>query len=100
MKKGKLVRDRIPEIMEGMGMTPRIRIADPSEMKGLLTEKLKEEVAEFVESGKPEELIDILQVLYELALEHGMSRSVFETKRAEKSVARGAFLDRIVLEEP
>src|SRR5713226_85246 len=61
---GKLVRDKIPDIIRSKGAEPIIRVADGSEYQFLLRSKLVEEVEEFLASDDdPEELADILQML-------------------------------------
>ena len=59
----KLVRDRIPEIIEASGKSCRTSISTGEELIQRLQSKLIEEFNEFVESGKDlEELADILEV--------------------------------------
>ena len=43
---GKLVRDRIPEIIAAEGKTPTVRILNDQEYEAALLDKLCEEVAE------------------------------------------------------
>ena len=92
---GKLVRDKIPEIIEASGATPLTRILETEEYLSCLETKLDEEVQEFHESKATEELADILEVVYALAEAHGCSRAelqeIFDTKHA----ARGGFEKRI-----
>jgi len=53
---GKLVRDKIPEIIRGEGLEPVIYAADEQEYASRLRDKLQEEVAEFIASDNdPEE---------------------------------------------
>ena len=60
----KLVRDKIPEIIQREGKEPRIRlIEDDNEFLKLLVDKLLEEAKEFQTSYKQEELADIFEVL-------------------------------------
>ena len=65
MKKyyNKLVRDKIPEIIEIAGKRAEIRIADDSEYANLLKQKLLEEVDEYMQSNNPDELADIIEVV-------------------------------------
>ena len=60
----KLVRDKIPQIIEASGKTPITRILDREEYMTCLETKLDEEVCEFHESKAMEELADILEVVY------------------------------------
>jgi len=54
----KLVRDKIPKIIEKSGKKAVIYIADDKEYLKKLYEKLLEEIGEFKENPSPEELAD------------------------------------------
>jgi predicted house-cleaning noncanonical NTP pyrophosphatase (MazG superfamily) len=92
---GKLVRDKIPEIIEASGATPLTRILETEEYLSCLETKLDEEVQEFHESKSPEELADILEVVYALAEAHGCSREQLQQIFDAKHTARGGFEKRI-----
>ena len=92
---GKLVRDKIPEIIEASGATPLTRILETEEYLSCLEAKLDEEVQEFQESKSPEELADILEVVYALAEAHGCSREQLQQIFDAKHTARGGFEKRI-----
>lgn len=92
---GKLVRDKIPEIIEASGQMPITRILDRDEYLACLEAKLDEEVREFHESKEPEELADILEVVYALAAAHGCSREQLLDIYQKKNAARGGFEKRI-----
>ena len=62
MRRCKLVRDRIPQIMIENQKNPVTHTADDREYWERLKDKLKEEVNEFLENGNREELADILEV--------------------------------------
>jgi predicted house-cleaning noncanonical NTP pyrophosphatase (MazG superfamily) len=64
-----------------------------------LRSKLQEEVAEFCESGKVEELADILEVVYALAAAEQVSQFQLEEIRKRKRKERGGFEQRIFLTE-
>lgn len=94
---GKLVRDKIPQILRSKGLEPVTRIADPEEYRASLRAKLREEVEEFLASNDdPDELADILEVLYTLAELGGTDRRQLEKLRAAKAAERGGFADRII----
>ncbi len=93
----KLVRDRIPEIIEKTGKTATIRIAEDDEYRTLLQQKLLEEVNEFLESGNPEELADILEVISALGTVCGLSMEQVHKVAEDKRNRRGGFEKRIVL---
>jgi predicted house-cleaning noncanonical NTP pyrophosphatase (MazG superfamily) len=100
MNNGKLVRDKIPQIIESKGEKPIVYIADEEEYAIRLKDKLQEEVKEYLCSldvkAEREELADILEVLYALASLAGISSGELEKIRASKSEERGGFFDRII----
>ena len=95
----KLVRDKIPAIIEGNGETAVTRVLSDEEYKAELITKLQEEVKEFLESEETEELADIVEVIYGLLNYKGMSIDEFEKIRIAKAQKRGGFLDKIFLEK-
>ena len=100
MQYDKLVRDRIPEIMESKGKKYTIRQIDTGlEKTAYLRKKLLEEAHEFLEKPTIEELADIQEVL--LALAHGLGYlpEELELVRRSKHHERGGFADGIILEE-
>ena len=97
MSRRKLVRDKIPEIIESEGRKADVSFAVGEEYARLLREKLQEEVCEFLESGNPEELADILEVLFALGEECGVTREMLEELREKKFSERGGFSRKIIL---
>jgi predicted house-cleaning noncanonical NTP pyrophosphatase (MazG superfamily) len=99
----KLVRDRIPEIIEKSGKTMNTRILEKDEYLTELRTKLREESNEFFSASNDqealEELADILELLHALAESHGFSVVELEQLRADKAKKRGGFKDRIYLIE-
>ncbi len=95
----KLVRDRIPEIIEKSGKTAYYRILNNEEYIEELDRKLNEECAEYKEDKSIEELADMLEVIYAIAQARGYSIEELEQVRAEKAEKRGSFKDRIYLEK-
>ncbi|MBQ0850238.1 nucleoside triphosphate pyrophosphohydrolase [Streptomyces sp. BH-SS-21] len=96
---GKLVRDRIPQIIREEGAEPVIYTAGREEYRSRLRDKLGEEVAEFLEADKdsaPEELADVLEVVRALAADLGVDADQMEKIRETKASERGGFADRIV----
>jgi predicted house-cleaning noncanonical NTP pyrophosphatase (MazG superfamily) len=99
----KLVRDRIPEIIEADGETPKVRILGEAEYKAALLEKLVEEAREaLATSGDPKELSkeigDVLEVIDAMIEAFGLDRSqIGELKRRRKEL-RGGFSKKIFLE--
>lgn len=99
MKFHKLVRDRIPEIIEKDGKFCRWQHVSEEQFSTLLEEKAKEELAELRASNSPEELADLLEVLHALAAAHGWDWSEVETVRARRATDCGGFTQRILLKE-
>lgn len=95
----KLVRDRIPEIIESSGKTPHTRILNNDEYLTELDRKLDEEYAEFHKGKNIEELADIMEVVYALAKAIGSSPDELERVRKEKADKRGGFKKKIFLEK-
>ncbi|MEU6487302.1 nucleoside triphosphate pyrophosphohydrolase [Streptomyces sp. NPDC046887] len=96
---GKLVRDRIPQIIRGHGAEPLTYTAAPEEYRNRLRDKLGEEVAEFLKADDaeaPEELADVLEVVRALAADLGIDTEQLEKIREAKASARGGFAERIV----
>ncbi|MEU6708992.1 nucleoside triphosphate pyrophosphohydrolase [Streptomyces wuyuanensis] len=96
---GKLVRDRIPQIIREDGAEPVTYVACLEEYRNRLRDKLGEEVAEFLEaddSKAPEELADVLEVVHALAADLGVDAGQLEKIREAKATERGGFADRIV----
>ena len=91
----KLVRDRIPEILDGKGVPYEKRIANEAEYRAELIKKVVEEADEFAEAGAVEELADLLEVID--ALRKLPEYADVEEVRERKRVERGGFEDRIIL---
>jgi len=93
----KLVRDKIPEIIQNNGEVPKFEILDSQEYLSELHKKLFEEANEFVEEDSQEELADLLEVIYAIAKHKNIDLVEVEKIRVEKSQKRGAFEKRIFL---
>ena len=95
----KLVRDRIPEIIEDSGKTAFSHILNDDEYILELDRKLNEECAEYQADKSIEELADMLEVMYAIVDARGYSVSELEKIRKEKAEKRGGFKNRIFLEK-
>lgn len=90
---GKLIRDRIPELLGDQAGGHRQLQGD--EFEAALREKLQQEVNEYLASSEVMELADILEVVYALAKLDGITESQLDYFRAEKARERGAFEQRL-----
>jgi predicted house-cleaning noncanonical NTP pyrophosphatase (MazG superfamily) len=95
MQYNKLVRDKIPEMLDGKNIPYEKRIADFDEYKIELIKKLVEEANELNVDGSVEELADVLEVVN--ALRKLPEYSGVEKVRQEKFEEKGGFEKRIIL---
>lgn len=94
---GKLVRDKIPELIKNSGEKPIIRVLEDPEYQAHLEKKLDEEVAEFHADKNLEELADILEVVCALANALGYDLETLRSAYQMKHEARGGFQKKIYL---
>ena len=99
IKYHKLVRDRIPEIIEKDVKRCVYSVLSREDYLSLLDLKLNEELAEYQESKSMEELADLLEVLRAVAAARGSSIEEVEQIRIQKAEKRGGFEKRLLLEE-
>ncbi|MBT2582819.1 nucleoside triphosphate pyrophosphohydrolase [Planococcus sp. ISL-109] len=99
----KLVRDKIPQVIENQGLQFETRILSEEEYQTEVTKKLTEELREFEETNNPkdavEELADILELIHAAAELNGASFEQVEEVRVKKAEKRGGFKERIFLIE-
>lgn len=93
----KLVRDRIPEVIEDDGDRPVTHVATGAEYRRRLHAKLDEEVREFHEDPSPGELADVREVLAALQAHHDIDEADVAARRREKADERGRFAEGVVL---
>lgn len=93
----KLVRDKIPEIMEANNAHPITRILSDEEYLNELNKKLQEELIEYLADGSIEELADIQEVLLAILTTKKVSVQDFNDLRIQKVKKRGAFQKKIYL---
>ena len=93
----KLIRDKIPEIIEQSGKKCIIEVMDNDTYIEYLDQKLNEELAEYQQDKSIEELADLLEVMYAVVVARGYSVAELERIRLEKSEKRGAFEKRLLL---
>jgi predicted house-cleaning noncanonical NTP pyrophosphatase (MazG superfamily) len=91
----KLVRDKIPQILDTKSVVYEKRTATEEEYKTELIKKLREELEEFEVAADVEELADIMEVVEALKL-FPEYRDVEELRKKKKE-ERGGFEQRIIL---
>ncbi|MGM0775951.1 MAG: nucleoside triphosphate pyrophosphohydrolase [Bacillota bacterium] len=99
----KLVRDRIPEIIEGTGKRYSSKTLNKSEFIKELRRKSFEELEEYTNAENDEEaleeLADLLEIIHALAETHGASFDRVEELRKRKVENRGRFKEKLFLIE-
>ncbi len=95
----KLIRDKLPAMMQGQGLTVFTRRLDDAEFVARLKDKLVEEAAEAQRAGDRADLIDELADLREVALALagavGIDETEIEARRLAKRAERGGFDARV-----
>ena len=97
----KLVRDKIPEIIESNGEKPITRLLSEEEYKKELEKKLNEEYQEVLNAygdDRIEELADMLEVMISLAKLDNKKLDDIIMAAHVKRMKRGGFEKRIYLE--
>jgi predicted house-cleaning noncanonical NTP pyrophosphatase (MazG superfamily) len=95
----KLVRDRIPEIIEEDGKRCVCETLPQERYIAMLDAKLNEELAEYQQSKSLEELADLLEVMGAVVKAKGFTWEELTAIRKKKLEARGGFEKRILLKE-
>ena len=98
-KYDKLVRDKIPEIIQKDSKGCVIKNVSDEEKLNYLFEKLFEETEELKASRTVEELADVQEVINAIAKELNISLEELEKVRKQKTLERGGFEKGIVLIE-
>lgn len=99
IKYNKLIRDRIPEIIELSGKKVKVEKVQEEELLDLLNKKLLEELKEYEESGEVEELADLVEVVHAILDYKKISIEDFNKIREKKNQSRGAFKEGLLLLE-
>ena len=94
----KLVRDKIPEIIEEQGRTCSFRKAKDSEIKKLLLEKMIEETEEFLEAPSLEEAADLYELFLLMINKWNLDFQSVVNHAYYKRDKKGSFNKRLVLE--
>jgi len=99
MKYDKLVRDKIPDILEQAGKHYTARIVEDEEYEKYLIKKMQEETEEFQETPCLEEAADMYEVFQKILVQWGLRMSDVELVAHHKKELKGAFEYGIILEE-
>lgn len=99
----KLIRDRIPEIIEKDGKKAKTRILNDEEYHEELLKKIVEEAKEVLNAKRErkeltKELSDILEILDCLIKVFNLDREEIEKVRQERKESRGGFDKKLFLE--
>lgn len=95
----KLVRDRIPEIIESSGNKCEIEVVSDEISLEYLYKKLNEEVSELLEDKNLDEIADVMEVLFAIGSKYGYSEEDVLNRRNEKKGARGGFEGNLILKK-
>ncbi len=95
VRMGKLVRDKIPQIIKDSGKTPIIEILSNEDYLTELDKKLDEEVAEYQADKSIEEMADVLEVLFAICKARGYSVDELMKVKEDKRQKRGGFEEKI-----
>lgn len=99
IKYNKLVRDRIPEIIEKSGKKAIVQKLDDEAYKKFLDEKLGEELQEYLDSDSVDELADLVEVIHSILKYKRIEITGFYGIQKKKAEERGAFEKRLLLKE-
>ena len=99
IKYHKLVRDRIPEIIEASGKTCITEVLSDEDYLRMIDAKMDEELAEYHQDQSIEELADLLEVIYAAVTARGYTIEQLERVRVQKAEKRGGFRKKILLLE-
>jgi len=96
---GKLIRDRVPEILERRGVEFTTTVLNDADFARALREKILEEAKEVAEADTSaalaEELGDLYEVLITLAGHEGFDEQHIRIRAAAKRATHGGFDGRI-----
>ena len=95
----KLVRDKIPEIIEKAGKTCQTEVLSQEKYIEMLDKKLDEELLEYHNDKNAEELADLMEVIYAVAVARGYTIDELEEIRSKKAEERGGFQRKILLKK-
>lgn len=95
----KLVRDKIPELIEASGKECDVVVLQEDEFLEMVDAKLDEELSEYHKDQNIEELADLVEVIYAAVRARGYSIEDLEDCRVKKAAKCGSFAKKICLKE-
>jgi predicted house-cleaning noncanonical NTP pyrophosphatase (MazG superfamily) len=96
----KLIRDKIPQIIEANGDQYEVRVMGKREFEKELKKKLVEEASELSKTPKGDlinEMADVLELLKSIADFYKIDFELIEEKQVKKRKERGGFKKRLFL---
>lgn len=102
IKYNKLIRDKIPEIMDKAGKEYTVSVLNDEDYIEKLKTKLQEEAEEVCEASKDEiigELADVMEVVYAIEEYYSISHDTVLEKQSKKAITNGKFEKRLLLTE-
>lgn len=101
MPTGKLVRDKIPDLIRASGCVPDVQVLDDAAYCRALHDKLLEEAAELRAAVTADEVVaeiaDVLEVLTAIAVLHSVRFGDLAAAAERKHSERGGFAQRLWL---
>jgi len=94
----KLVRDKIPQIIEDDGKRALVSQITRGAFKEYALKKLREEVEEFIQEPSAEEAADIIEILETICNREAILPDEIKAQRIAKRVTKGAFQMGFLLE--
>jgi predicted house-cleaning noncanonical NTP pyrophosphatase (MazG superfamily) len=98
---GKLIRDRIPEIMDAAGVRYEVAPLDDADFRSALLAKVLEEAEEIAAAATVDDRIDEIADLYEvldaLLVSEGIEAAAVEGAQRRRREERGGFERRLEL---
>ena len=95
----KLVRDKIPQIIEASGKSCDIEIVNNEVALEYLYKKLNEEVNELLSDKNLDEVAVVMEVLFAIGKKSGYSEDEVLGRRNDKKNSRGGFEDNLILKK-
>ena len=93
----KLVRNKIPQIIEESGLECEIEIVDNATALEYLYKKLIEETNELIQDRNLEEIADIIEVVFTIANRCGYTLEDIFEELDKKTSEKGSFENNIIL---